>query len=418
MTRKRWAVVALVAFVGGAGVWMHGSGGLLNGTVSVAAEKDLYFCPMHPTYTSDRPGICPICSMKLVKRSHEEKAQSDSTIVPRELTVKEIMAMKPGEICLLHKCKMGACTVAMTEEFARLGKCPMCGDDLGVIVKDMTPEGYAQVKIGAEKQKLIGVKTAVAQKQHVTRTIRSAGQIAHDPDLYQAQEEHIQNVKAVERAQASGNAELKEHASKLLDSSRLKLKHLGLNDAMVMQIESSEKPDQGLLYGDAGGKVWLYAPIYEYEMPLVKVGDMVEVELPAILDKKFSGAIRSIDPVLDPMTRSVRVRAQLENPDGMLKPEMYVNAMIRIDLGEMLAVPQEAIFATGEKNIIFVAKPDGNFEPREVVVGTKTGELAEIKSGIAPGESVVTSGNFLIDSESRLKGALEGIAGAGHQHGK
>ena len=118
------------------------------------------------------------------------------------------------------------------------------------------------------------------------------------------------------------------------------------------------------------------------------------------------------------MTRTVRVRAVLDNPEGLLKPEMYVNANLQINMGEVLAVPEEAIFSTGEKNILFVAKPGGIFEPREVVLGTKANNYSEIKSGVASGEMVVTSGNFLIDSESRLKAAFEGMGSGGeHQHG-
>ena len=167
-----------------------------------------------------------------------------------------------------------------------------------------------------------------------------------------------------------------------------------------------------------GGKVWLYAPIFEYEMPFVREGDTVEVDVPAISDKKFQGIVRSLDSVVDPVTRSIRVRAQLENPDGILKPEMYVNAALKADLGEQLAVPEEAVFATGEKNIVFVAKENNIFEPREVALGAKADGFYQIQSGLVEGEQVVTSGNFLIDSESRLKSALEGVASGGeHTHG-
>ena len=117
------------------------------------------------------------------------------------------------------------------------------------------------------------------------------------------------------------------------------------------------------------------------------------------------------------MTRTVRIRAVLDNAEGLLKPEMYVNASLQINLGEVLAVPEQAIFSTGEKNILFVTKPDGVFEPRDVVVGAKSSGYSEIKSGVTEGEMVVTSGNFLIDSESRLKAALEGLGAGGHSHG-
>lgn len=399
-----------------------------NQSDSVGKKKAIYYCPMHPTYTSDRPGDCPICNMKLVKKETEDQkahtAEEHRALIaneakqpPRELTVEELMKMKPGEICLLHKCKMGTCMIAMTEEMARLGKCPHCGEDLGIVVKDAVPQGYAAVKLNQEKQQVLGLRTALVEKKIMNKTIRALGRIAYDPELYQAEEEFVQALKAAQKAEKGTVPEIKEQANKLADSGRLKLKLMGLNDDLIAEIEKSGVPDRTLLYGEPGKTVWLYAPIYEYELPLVKVGQKVAVEVPAVQGKAYEGIIRSIDPVLDPTTRTVRVRAQLENTDGSLRPEMYVNALVEVALGEVLAVPEEAVFMTGEKNIVFVDKGNGKFEPREIFVGAKADEYYEVKKGLGAGESVVTSGNFLIDSESRLKSALEGMtSGGGHQH--
>ena len=389
------------------------------------AEKAVYYCPMHPNYTSDRPGTCPICNMTLVKRETQKPeavssmampGQAGQPDAPKVFTVAQLVAMKPGEICLLHKCKMGTCMIAMTPEFARLGKCPHCGEDLGVIVKDAFPQGYTSLKLGAEKQQAIGVKTAPVQKLLLVKTIRASGRIAYDPELYQAEEEYLQAAQALKKAETA-DPEIRQQAAQLVDSSKIKLRLLGLSDAIVQEIEKAGKPDRSLLYSDAGGKVWLYAPIYEYEMPFVHVGDRVEVEIPAVSGRKFQGTVRSLDSVVDPVTRSIRIRAQLENPDGILKPEMYVNAMLKTGLGEQLAVPEEAVFATGEKNIVFVVKENNVFEPREVELGAKADDFYQIKRGLQENEIVVTSGNFLIDSESRLKSALEGAGGGGHVHG-
>jgi RND family efflux transporter MFP subunit len=308
--------------------------------------------------------------------------------------------------------------IAMSEEFARLGKCPHCGEDLGVTIKNAPPEGYAKVKLGPEKQKILGVQTAPVQRVDMAKVIRTVGRIAYDPELYQAQQEYLQAIAASKKAESSMAAEIRDQAEKLIDSSKIKLRLLGLSDDLVKEIETVGKPDRALLYSDAGGRVWLYAPIYEYELPLVKAGDKVQVDVAGLPGKKFEGVIRSIDSVLDPMTRSARVRAVLDNPEGVLKPEMYANATIRIEAGKKLAVPEQAVFATGEKNIVFVAKPDGTLEPREVVLGMTTNDLSEIRSGVGEGEQVVIDGNFLIDSESRLKAALQGMgSGGGHQHG-
>jgi len=424
--KRLFPILLIAVLIGG---FLAYRSGLLHFPIHLHmdSKKAIYYCPMHPTYTSDRPGSCPICNMTLVKReeadqttSHAETSgehQQAGQDQPKELTMKELMAMKPGEICLLHKCKMGQCLFAVTEEIAKTGKCPHCGEDLGIVIKQMMPEGYAKVAVSHEKQQAIGIETAPVKKIVIEKTIRTVGRIAYDPELYQAQEEYLQAIQALKKAENSV-PEIKEQASKLVESAKIKLRLLGLSSDLVGEIETLGKPDRSLLYSDVGGRVWLYAPIYEYEIPLVKVGDTLEIEIPSVPDKKVQGIIRSIDSVLDPMTRSVRVRAVLENPEGLLKPEMYANATLKINLGENATVPTEAVFSTGEKNIVFVAKPDGVFEPREVTLGIKTENGYQVKSGLGEDELVVTSGNFLIDSESRLKAALQGMgSGGGHQHG-
>ena len=433
MNKNKFLTIVFILLLALGGLWASSSFVLprLAFLAGMKGEKAVYYCPMHPSYISDRPGDCPICNMKLVKKNtepevrevtaghqHESADAAQKDFIPlREFTVGELLKMKPGEICLLHKCTMGKCMIALTEDLIRLGKCPHCGEDLGVVVKDLIPAGYGSVKISPEKRQLIGVKTAPVQKMPMEKTIRTVGRIAYDPELYQAEEEFVQAVQALRKAEAGTLSEVKEQASRLVDSARLRLKLLGLGDELIREAEQAGKPDRSLLYGEAGGTVWLYAPIYEYEMPLVKIGDQVAVEVPAVPEKQFEGTIRSIDPVIDPVTRSVRVRAVLPNPEGVLKPEMYVNVRLQINLGEVLSVPQEAVFQTGDKNIVFVEKNDGIFEPREVKLGAKTEHAYEVKSGLREGEQAVISGNFLIDSESRLKSALESAAGGGHQHG-
>lgn len=418
MKSRPWIFI-LILFLSAAGI--YGLYQFKSVKISSASKKALYYCPMHPSYTSDRPGNCPICGMKLVKNNsetHADPSAKDSSL--RTFSVQELMNMKPGEICLLHKCKMGKCLIAITEDAARLGKCPHCGEDLGVIVKGLAPDGYTAVRLNPDKQRILSIKTEQVQRKKMAKTIRALGSIAHDPELYQAQQEFIQALEASKSAAEGGIPEIQEQAQKLFDSTGLKLKLMGLSEELIREIEKAGKPDRALLYSEPGQNVWLYVPIYEYETPLVKAGQKVEVTVPAVTDKKFEGVIRSIDPVLDRVTRTVRIRAQLENPEGLLKPEMYVNATLSVDLGEVLAIPEEAVFITDKENIVFIAKPEGIFEPRSVALGAKADRHYEIKSGVSEGESVVTSGNFLIDSESRLKAALEnmGISGAGgHSHG-
>ncbi len=280
-----------------------------------------------------------------------------------------------------------------------------------------TPPGYASVLLTPEKQQLVGVKTALAKRQALTKTVRTVGTIAHDPELYQAEQELIQAQIAWQQAQANQTPEIAEQAKQLVESSRFHLRHLGLSEEMMNEISTWTKPDHRLLLGGAG-QYWIYASIYEYELSYVRPGQVVSIDVSAFPGQSFSGTVKAIDPMLDPATRTARARIIVEDPQGVLKPGMYVNVSIAVTLGDVLAVPEEAVFRTGEQQILFVDKGQGLFEPRQVVLGAKADGLIEVKSGVAEGETVVTSGNFLIDSESRLKGALQGAGSETHRHGQ
>jgi len=312
------------------------------------------------------------------------------------------------------------------------GKSPM-GMDLIPVYEEggpaaggaMAPEGYAPVEITPQKQQLIGVKTAQATKREIHKTIRTVGQIAYDPELYQAQQEYLKALRALESVMGVNTPAVAERSQELVEAARTRLRILGLSESFIEEIATWDGPDTSLLLAGERGRVWLYAPVYEFELPYVKVGQMIRMETGILPGKTLEGTIQSIDPVLDPMTRTARVRALLTDPEGVLRPQMYVNASTAVDLGEVVAVPQEAVFDTGTRRILFVSKGEGIFEPREVVVGVKADGFTEVKHGVAEGERVVVSGNFLIDSESRLQGALQGItssassdqpAEGGHPH--
>jgi RND family efflux transporter MFP subunit len=301
--------------------------------------------------------------------------------------------------------------------------CPICGthiiqEDTGPI-NLKTPDGYAPILITPQKQQLIGLKTEPVHKIKLLKTIRTVGTIAHDPELYQAEAEYIQSIQAFERAKQSTIPEITEQAKRLVESTKIRLKHMGLSDDLIEEIGARSEPEHSLLFGHPGEPVWTYAQIYQYELPLIKIGQELSVDVPSLPGQIFTGKIRAIDPMVDSATRTTRIRAQIEDPQGQLKPDMYVNVNVAIDLGEVLAIPEEAVFDTGTKKIAFVDKGQGLLEPREVTVGAKADGRYEVKSGIIEGETVVTNGNFLIDSESRLKAALEGMGSSGgHQHGQ
>ena len=448
-SRKIFIFVLIALFVAG-GAFLFSS----KKEITHSAGQSVYYCPMHPTYTSDRPGTCPICNMNLVKK------EDSVTMNPREQVAQQLK-----DICIIHNCAKThdgkSCSMLVVGKEGEIIDCPVCGKHIieGDKVKKIlywtdpmipgyksdkpgkspmgmdlvpvyeedaaapsgtspSPSGYTPILLTPQKQQLIGVKTAPAEIRPLKKTIRTVGTVAHDPELYQAQAEYIQAIQALERAKGSNIPDVTEQAARLVESTKIRLRHSGLSEELISEIASWKEPEHGLLFSHPGEPVWVYAKIYEYELPLVKVGQKIDVDVPALADETFTGVIRAIDPMVDPATRTTRIRAQVQDSKGNLKPEMFVNVTIDIDLGEVLAIPEESLLDTGEKKIVFVDKGQGIFEPRDVAVGSKADGYYEVKSGLTKGETVVTSGNFLIDSESRLKAAIEGTGSPGeHQHG-
>lgn len=157
--------------------------------------------------------------------------------------------------------------------------------------------------------------------------------------------------------------------------------------------------------------LWILADIYEYELGFVKKEQKAAVTLSYDPSRVLTGQVGFIYPTLDPKTRTAKVRFEMDNADDTLKPDMYANVELRVSLGTKLAIPQEAIIESGQKQVVFLHHGGGKLEPRLIKTGVKTGEWSEILEGLKEGEHIVTSANFLIDSESRLKSVVEGMGG-------
>jgi Cu(I)/Ag(I) efflux system membrane fusion protein len=191
----------------------------------------------------------------------------------------------------------------------------------------------------------------------------------------------------------------------LVNSVRLKLALLGLNEAQIEELRQRNQVSSSLLLGN-NGEAWIYAQVYEYESGMVKAGQKVKVTANSAPGRIFYGTVKAVNSVFNPDSRTLRVSALVENPEGLLRPETYVNADISVELGGALSVPREAVMDTGTRRIAFVAKGNGHFEPREVELGGEDDDYYHVLSGLSQGEKIVTSANFLIDSESKLKDAL------------
>lgn len=380
-----------------------------HGQASLQAKKRIYQCSMHPTIVSEKPGICPICNMKLtmveeIFSSASPTAQSQ--VAPKERKILFYRHPMRGDVtsALPAKDEMGMDYIPVYEEDVSNGESAI--------------PGHAPFVISQERQQLIGVKTAEAKRIDLDVEIRAVGKIAYDPDLYNAMVEYREAVNAKERLKNSPSPDAQERAEALIKSATLKLRVMGISEEAIQQVAENNSDLTNLLL--PGKKVWVYAQVYEYEVDLLRPGQSVIVTAPSLPGRVYRGKIVAIDPVLNAATRSVRVRAEIETPESRLRPETFVHVKLQIPLGRRLAIPEDAVLDAGEHQIVFVAKGEGEFEPRAVTIGREAQGYYEILSGLKEGEKVVTSANFLIDSESRLRAALNAFKkekpGSSSQH--
>lgn len=461
------AVVALVAASAGTGVFLarRGSG---HGAQAQAA---VYRCPMHPEVVKDRPGDCPICNMALVKDESAAPAPAAAAAVWTCPMHPEVVKDAPGtcpicnmdlvrqepaaaaadgaasfsgaRFCVLHNCKMAGCKMELPQKAGETVDCPVCGSHVAQVPdgkpvyyrhpdhpehksaeaaktedgRDFVPVydaqmpggsgGQAAVTLSEERRRVIGLKSEPVGRRSLTRAVRASGRVAYDPDLYNATVEYREASRARRKLEGSALPEAKERADALLRASELKLRQMGLSPSEIARA-GSEEASTNLLVG--GAAVWVYAQVYEQEAGLVKAGQAATLTTPAFPGRTFSGTVRSLDPILDAATRSLKARILVPNPDGALKLEMYADVQVKVGLGTGLALPESALIDTGERRVAFVDLGDGRIEPRVVEVGTKAEGYYELKAGVAEGEKVVTSANFLVDSESRLKAAVGAAA--------
>jgi len=360
------------------------------------AKAPVYQCAMHPQVVSDHPGVCPICGMKLLRVGDPAPAAGgdpDRILFYRHPMRPDVTSPTPA------KDEMGMDYVPVRARDVEHG--------------GSTVPGHAAFTLSAERQQLIGVTRGTVARRDLALEIRAAGRVAYDPDLYQAIVEYREALRARAAIAGSHLAEAQRGSDAIVAGAALRLRQRGFSEAQVRAITTRDAdPVELLLPGKA---VWIYAQVYEYEADLVHPGQPVVVTAPSLPGVRYEAEVSAVDPILNAMTRSVRVRARVATPDARLRPETYVTATIAVPLGHQLSVPRDAVLDTGERRIAFVVSGEGRFEPRAVEIGRGTRDYYEVLGGLAEGEEVVTSANFLIDSESRFRAALAAFgAHAGH----
>jgi len=444
------AVLAL-GVVGGYSI-RGGSSGQETPSPSPSTEVEWYTCGMHPSVLQKEPGDCPICQMKLtpMKKETSEGGQ-DSADGPSERKVlywrapmnPNYTSTKPG------KSPMGMDLV------------PVYGDALAV---------SGTVRINPITMQNMGIRTAKVERGPLARTVRTVGRLDYDerlvghvntkftgwieklhvavtgqkvekgqplfdvysPELFVAQEEFLQAVRYQSKL-AEGDA--KRYSLQNLESARVKLRYYDVTDEQVDELAKSGKPAKVLtIYSPSSGivtdkmaevgmyvkpgmrlytiadlsRIWVYVDIYEYQLPWVRLGQEAHMTLPYIPGREFQGKVTYIYPYLQKASRVVKVRLEFDNTALDLKPEMYANIRLDAKLAEAaVQLPREAYIDSGLRKLAFIYLGGGKFQPREIVTGVESEKgMVQVLQGLKEGDVVVTSGQFLIDAESKLREAV------------
>jgi len=399
-----------------------------------------YFCPMHPEITSDKPGRCPICKMYL------EPVSDTTKTAPKGKTD--------------GKSSNDMQSMTGMDETSDLGKAPV--------------PGLVPVTIEPERLQLIGVRTAPVQKRNLGDKIDVVGFVTPDEthmsninsrvsgwvvnlfvdktgqyvkagepllslysqDLYQAEQDFMAARDALKNGSID-NA-LASMRRQIYAAARQRLLLLGLTDDQVNELEQTDlpsaqmtivspfsgyvlektvlpgqylSPNQSLFTIADLSNVWVLGDVYEQDIPYVHSGQKAHLKLTAYPGESFEGKVAYVYPSISEKTRTLKVRLQFPNPSMRIKPGMYADIELARSQDQVLAVPSGAVLDGGDLQYAFVVHDGKHFEPRMVKVGRSSDDWTEILSGLDPGEEVVTSANFLIDSESRLKAAVAGMAG-------
>lgn len=437
------AVALIFVFGFGYGRWYS------TRVAAVTGRKILYYVDaMHPWYKSDKPGIAPDCGMKLTP------VYADGAAAPADLLrsdIRKITGYRDPKDPAYKSDKPGIN--------------PATGNDLEPVYEGaISPDA---IQITPDKQQLIGVRygqvewTSSSQQIHLNGRVvpdetlmtriqaRADGWITsvaadftgklvtpgqpllslYSPEVRAAQQEYLLALKARRIMQHSSMREASENNESLAEAARRRLLLLNITPAQISEVETSRKPLEAItIYSPARGYimtrnafpgqrvtaetelytladlsgVWVMADVFESDAPQLRIGQPAKVSLQGSAAEYFA-RVTYIQPQLDPVTRTMKVRLELANPKMQLKPDMFVD--VAMDLGgpKTLSVPSEAVLDSGNAKTVFLSGPNGTFESRVVQTGRQSGSRTEILQGLKAGDRIVTSGAFLLNSETQMK---------------
>ncbi|HET9552453.1 MAG TPA: efflux RND transporter periplasmic adaptor subunit [Anaeromyxobacteraceae bacterium] len=460
MAIVRWAIVALMALAAG-GAWLYLA---RTSTSAGLAAGQQYLCPMHPQIVTDQKGECPICGMDLVPAGAEKKPAAAASAAggpPAWAAGQYTCPMHPDFVTRDPAARCPECGMKL------VARAPPAAPPAGVA-------GLAPVELTPDRIQLMGMRTATAARRPLSATIRAVGFVAanetglvsvstrysgwvetlsvgqtgqlvrkgevlatvYSPEMVSAQQVFLNAIKWSDKrggAPAAGP----QIANDLERDARQRLELAGLAGEDIDAVAQTGLPQRAVnlrspvrgyvarkdvvkgLYVQPGTElfqiadlstVWVLVDVYERELSRVRVGQRASFEVAAWPGRKFEGAVQFVYPALNTGSRTLQARLELRNPSLELRPGMYGDVTLDTGGGEAVVVPAEALVDTGEQQYVFVDRGGGRFEPRAVRAGATGGGQVAILEGLADGEKVVTTANFLLDSESRLRAAVEGFA--------
>lgn len=401
-TAVRFATAILILAAGfAAGTYWRTPATLSTAAPAPDAERQLWTCGMHPQVIQDHAGFCPICGMALTPLTTKPASQA------AQITIDPVMVQNMGV-------RVATVTSAPLRSTIRA---------VGYLEEAQPNQHDVNLRVSGWIQHL----HADTEGMHV-----NAGAPLFDlysPELQVAVDELIAARRARERSGA-GTA-----PAAIYDAATRKLSLLGISDDQVRRLAQREQAPPAITFVSpvsghliekavvdgaavkAGDRVmrivdhstlWLDAQVHEQHLGDIRIGQSVAATVVARPGERFSGTVTFIHPHLDMMTRTAMVRITLANPGLILRPNMYATVAIATELAPTaIVIPREAIIDSGTRQIAFVALDGGHFEPRQLSLGAQGDGMVEVRAGLVPGERVVTSGQFLLDSESRLQEAIQ-----------
>ncbi|MEE9162061.1 MAG: efflux RND transporter periplasmic adaptor subunit [Candidatus Neomarinimicrobiota bacterium] len=426
-------------------------------------QQALYTCGMHPDVIQEGPGQCPICKMDLVpvrvsaiapdpSHPQERASAGDGSSLQGEILYwrapmdPTYISSQPGKSPMgmdlvpvyAGQEVMGAMVRInpVVQQNIGVRTAPVVRRDLTRTIRSLGRLDYDETRVAHVHTKFTGwIETTYANA--TGQRIRKGEPLLdiYSPQLVTAQQEFVDANLSLEKLAESASPATRRRLETILESTRTRLEYLDVSAEQISQLTRTgevyktmtiRSPFSGIvvdkqaldgmevrpgmrLYTVADlSKIWVFADIYEYEAPWVEEGQDATMSLSYQPGSRYEGDVQYVYPYLDEKTRTIKVRLVFANPGLVLKPGMYAEVNIQSSpVRDVLAVPLEAVLFSGARNVAFVSLGEGRFAPRDVTIGIESGDgYYEVKSGLAQGEVVVTSGQFLIDSESRLQESI------------